>query len=147
MEQGSGKPAINFTYNDVNGKSVSLSDFKGKVVYVDVWATWCGPCRREFPFLKALEEKYHGNKDIVFIGVSSDEVKNIQKWKDFVAKEQLPGVQLHGGIGGDKDIRALYQISGIPRFLLFDKQGNIVSTDAPRPSSEDLAATLTQLLK
>ncbi len=147
MEQGVGKPAIDFTYKDVTGKSVSLSDFKGKVVYVDVWATWCGPCRKELPHLKAVEEKYHGNDNIVFIGVSSDDAKDIQKWKNFVEKEQLPGVQLHGGIGGDQDIRKLYQINGIPRFLLFDKKGNIVSVNAPRPSSEELVPLLTELLK
>lgn len=147
LERGVGKPALNFTYKDVNGKSVSLSDFKGKVVYVDVWATWCGPCRREIPHLKALEEKFHGNGNIVFIGVSSDGIKDIQKWKDFVAKEQLPGIQLHGRTTGDDDILKLYKIEGIPRFLLFDQKGNIVSVDAPNPSSKEIVPLLNSLLK
>ena len=78
--------AADFTYPDVNGKMVSLSDFKGKVVLVDVWATWCGPCRGEIPHLKKLEEEMHG-KDVVFLGVSVDEVKDKQKWLDFIEKE------------------------------------------------------------
>ena len=142
-----GKAAINFTYKDAKGKNVSLSDFKGKVVYVDVWATWCGPCRRELPHLKELEKKFHGNKDIVFMSISTDAVKDIQKWKDFIVAEQLPGVQLHGRTDDDNDIAKIYQISGIPRFLLFDKQGNIVSTDAPRPSSPEIEPLLRNLLK
>ena len=55
-----GSIAADFTYPDVNGKEVSLSDFKGKVVLVDVWATWCGPCRGEIPHLKKLEQEMHG---------------------------------------------------------------------------------------
>ena len=147
LSSGIGKKAVNFTYKDAKGKNVSLSDFKGKVVYVDVWATWCGPCRKEIPHLKELEKKFHGNKDIVFMGISTDAPKDIQKWKDFILAEQLSGVQLHGNTGDAQDITKLYQISGIPRFLLFDKQGNIVSTDAPRPSSPEIEPLLRSLLK
>ncbi len=146
-ESGTGQPGINFTHKDRNGKNVSLSDFKGKVVYVDVWATWCGPCRKEIPSLKEVEKKFHGNNNIVFIGVSIDEAKDQQKWKEFLVKEQLPGVQLFGGNGWESDIAKLYQIKGIPRFLLFDKQGNVVSLNAPRPSSPELLPLLNKLVK
>ncbi len=144
---GAGKPAINFTYKDVNGKTVSLSDFKGKVVYVDVWATWCGPCKKELPYLKELEKKFHGNKNIVFIGIGADELKDFQKWKDFVVKEQLPGVQVYGRTAGNDDICKLYQIKAFPRFMLFDKKGNIASVDAPRPSSKEIEPLLKKLLQ
>jgi len=146
LSSGVGKKAVNFTYKDAKGKNVSLSDFKGKVVYVDVWATWCAPCRQEIPHLKELEKKFHGNKDIVFMSISTDAIKDIQKWKDFIVAEQLPGIQLHGRTDDDNDIAKLYQISGIPRFLLFDKQGNIVSIDAPRPSSSEIEPLLRKLL-
>ena len=63
-----GGVAADFTYPDVNGKNVSLSDFKGKVVLIDVWATWCGPCKQEIPHLKKLEEEMEGT-DVVFLGV------------------------------------------------------------------------------
>ena len=87
-----GGQAADFTYPDVDGKMVSLSDFKGKVVLVDVWATWCGPCRQQIPYLKKLEEEMHGT-DVVFGGVSVDESKDKQKWLDFSKTEGLKGVQ------------------------------------------------------
>lgn len=134
-----GKDAADFTYPDVNGKSVSLSDFKGKVVLVDVWATWCAPCRKEIPALKKLEEEMHG-KDVVFMGVSVDEDKDKQKWLDFVKKEELKGVQIHAS--GWSKIAKDYKITGIPRFMVFDKAGKIVSVDAPRPSDPKLKELL-----
>lgn len=136
--------AANFTYPDVDGKQVSLSDFKGKVVLIDVWATWCGPCKMEIPHLKRLEEEMHG-KDVVFIGVSLDEAKDKQKWVDFVKKEGLKGVQLHAG--GWSKIAQDYKITGIPRFVVIDKQGKVVSADAPRPSSPNLKRLLETELK
>ena len=134
-----GGVAADFTYPDVNGKMVSLSDFKGKVVLVDVWATWCGPCRGEIPYLKKLEEEMHGT-DVVFIGVSVDEAKDKQKWLDFVEKEGLKGVQLLAS--GWSKITKDYKINGIPRFMVFDRDGKIVSVDAPRPSSPELKKML-----
>lgn len=139
-----GGMAADFTYPDVNGKEVSLSDFKGKVVVVDVWATWCGPCRGEIPHLKKLEEELHGT-DVVFIGVSVDEPKDKQKWLDFIQKEQLGGVQLLAS--GWSKITKDYKIKGIPRFMVFDRKGNIVSVDAPRPSSPELKQLLEKELK
>jgi thiol-disulfide isomerase/thioredoxin len=147
LEQGVGQPAINFVYNDLDGNLVSLSDFKGKVVYVDVWATWCGPCRVQLPHLKRVEQEFRDRKDIVFLSVNTDVRRDIQKWKDFVAKEHLPGLHVWGNTGEADAITKLYQISGIPRFLLFDKQGNIVSVNAPTPSSNALVPLLNKLLK
>ena len=74
-----GEPAIDFTYPDINQNTISLSDFKGKYVYVDIWATWCGPCVYEIPFLVELEKQYH-NKNIVFMSVSVDTENAKQKW-------------------------------------------------------------------
>lgn len=136
--------AINFTYPDINDKQVSLTDFKGKLVLVDVWATWCGPCKREIPALKQLEEEFRG-KDIVFMSVSVDEMKDKEKWKKFVTDEGLAGVQLFAG--GWSDIAKNYQIKGIPRFMLFDKKGNIINVDAPRPSEPKLKETIIEWLK
>ncbi len=134
-----GAPAINFTYPDDKGQKVSLTDFKGKVVLVDVWATWCGPCKVEIPHLKKMEEAMRG-KDIVFMSVSVDEQKDHRKWEDFIAKEELKGVQLFAA--GWSDIARNYDIKGIPRFMVFDKKGNIVSIDAPRPSGNELKLLL-----
>ena len=139
-----GGQAADFTYPDVDGKMVSLSDFKGKVVLVDVWATWCGPCRQQIPYLKKLEEEMHGT-DVVFGGVSVDESKDKQKWLDFIKTEGLKGVQLLAG--GWSKITKDYKITGIPRFMVFDKKGNIVSVDVPRPSSPELKKMLENELK
>ena len=139
-----GTVGADFTYPDVAGKEVSLSDFKGKVVVIDVWATWCGPCRQEIPFLKKLEKEMHG-KEVVFIGVSVDEEKNKQKWLDFVKKEELQGIQLFAS--GWSKIAKDYQIKAIPRFMVFDKEGKIVSVDAPRPSNPALKQMIEKALK
>ena len=138
-ESWKGRPWIDFTCPDVNGKMVSLSDFKGKVVVVDVWATWCGPCKYELPYLKKLEEEMRGT-DVVFIGVSVDKAEDKQKWIDFVKKENLPGIQLHSADWGI--MKTDYNIQSIPRFMVFDREGKFVSESAPRPSSPQLKKIL-----
>jgi len=139
-----GAKAFDFAFPDVNGKVVSLNDFKGKVVLVDVWATWCGPCVKEIPSLKKLEEEFHG-KDVVFLSVSVDDHKDKEKWKKYVADEHLGGVQIHAGPGSE--ISRDYKISGIPRFMLFDKNGNIIDVDSPRPSDPKLKGILNKWLE
>lgn len=139
-----GKAAANFTYPDRSGKLVSLSDFRGKVVVVDVWAHWCGPCRAQIPALKKLEEEMHG-KDVVFIGVSVDEKKDYHKWEEALDKEGLGGIQLFAS--GWSKITKDYKITGIPRFMVFDRKGNVVNATAPRPSDPALKRLLEKELK
>lgn len=141
------KAPINFTFPDAGGTDVSLSEFRGKVVYIDIWATWCGPCKREMPAMKVLEAEYKDNKDIVFMGVSVDASKNIQKWKDFLVSEQLPGVQLFAGDMAGPTLSKPYNIKGIPRFMLVGKDGSLIYMDAPRPSSSEIRAVLDAALK
>ncbi|MDR1783748.1 MAG: TlpA family protein disulfide reductase [Dysgonamonadaceae bacterium] len=140
------QPAIGFNFRDINDKPVALSDLKGKIVYIDVWATWCGPCIREIPYLKKLESDYH-DKNIAFISVSIDADKDHTKWKSFVEKEQLSGIQLFAGTDGGKELAAAYKISGIPRFIVVGKDGNLVAPDAPRPSSSEIRFLFDNLLK
>ena len=121
-----------------------ISSYKGKVLYIDAWATWCGPCKREIPSLKTLEEEYHG-KNVQFISVSTD--KDIKVWKDFIVKESMGGHQLHQSENFEETISKLYIINSIPRFIIIDEAGNIVNTDAPRPSSgEEIRNILNMLL-
>lgn len=144
-----GEKASDFTYPDNKGKMVSLSDFRGKVVVVDVWATWCGPCRAEIPYLVKLEKEMEG-KDVVFIGVSVDEQKDHKKWLEVLEKEGLEGVQLFTNgrdkNGRDKIIKD-YKIKGIPRFMVFDKKGNVVTINSPRPSNLELRKLLERELR
>lgn len=146
LHKNVGQKGLNFTYNDINGKPVSFSDFKGKLVYIDLWATWCGPCKAEIPHMKKIEEDYHG-QNIVFVSLSLDKPKDAQKWKDFVTKEQLKGIQLMADKDFGSDVAKNYDVNAIPRFLLFDTKGNIINADALRPSNPELRVQLDKLLK
>jgi Thiol-disulfide isomerase and thioredoxins len=119
---------------DTKGKKVKLSDFKGKVIYIDFWATWCGPCKQELPHYSKLIEKFKGNKDIVFISISMDDTK--EKWLSFIAKDATPSIQLYPV---DKNaLMKQWQISGIPRFVLIGKDFSIADALADRPSSKEI---------
>ena len=135
---------IDFTFPDVNGKEVSFSDFKGKVVLLDIWATWCGPCRTELPYLKKLEEEMAGT-DLVVIGVSTDLQKNYDKWEDMVRRKEVVGIQLFSN--GGEELKKVYQIESIPRFIVFDREGKIAESSAPRPSNPELKELLNELLE
>ena len=126
-----GQPSPTFTYEDINGQMVALSSLKGKYVYIDCWATWCGPCCNEIPHLQKLEHDY-ANKNIHFVSISSD--KNKQAWMNMVKKDKLGGIQLFRG--DDRSFSKTFMISGIPRFILLDKEGCIVDAHAPRPSDD-----------
>lgn len=134
-----GQPSVAFNYENHKGGTTSLADLKGKYVYIDMWATWCGPCKKEIPFLKEVEEKYHG-KNIEFVSISVD--KNKDAWTNMVTEKELGGIQLHHG--GDQEFSKAYNITGIPRFILLDPNGAIVDADAPRPSSTKLIDLFTE---
>ncbi|POY36220.1 hypothetical protein C3K47_10710 [Solitalea longa] len=136
--------APGFTYPDLNGKMVSLSDFTGKVVLMDIWASWCGPCKQEIPYLNALEKEMHG-KDVVFMSVSIDKLTDKDKWLKAIADNQAGGNQLFSA--NDTQFAKDYMITTIPRFVVIDKKGNMVQMNAPRPSSPDLKQLLLEELK
>lgn len=139
-----GKEAPIFSYPNLEGKLYSLNDFKGKYVYIDVWATWCAPCIREQPFLEEIEEKYKGNDNIVFLGISIDE--NKKAWEEMVVAKEMKGIQLIADAAWQSKLNIDYNIKAIPRFLFIDKEGKIISSDADRPSSEALKEKLAELL-
>lgn len=136
-----GQPSPIFCGEDVSGKTVTLNDLKGKYIYIDVWATWCGPCRGELPHLKKLEEKYNG-KDIEFVSLSCDQ--NKEAWKKMVTSQNMKGVQLY--IGNKAAFMQEYMIFGIPRFILLDKEGKIISSQMTRPSQLETAQKFDELL-
>jgi thiol-disulfide isomerase/thioredoxin len=131
-------------YENNAGGTTSLDDFKGKYVYIDVWATWCGPCKAEIPFLKAVEKKYH-DKNIVFVSISADKTKAHDTWKKMIQEKNLSGIQLISDADFNSGFMKDYKINAIPRFILIDPNGNIVSPNAPRPSTDELINLFDQL--
>ncbi|WP_299005818.1 TlpA disulfide reductase family protein [uncultured Tenacibaculum sp.] len=129
-------------YENNAGGTTSLDDLKGKYVYIDLWATWCQPCKNEIPFLKKVEEKYH-NKNIEFVSISVDRQKDYETWKKMIVDKELSGVQLYAK--EDKSFMDAYRVSGIPRFILLDPEGNIVDSNAPRPSNPKLVELFESL--
>ncbi|MBE7644929.1 redoxin domain-containing protein [Tenacibaculum finnmarkense genomovar ulcerans] len=130
------------TYENHKGGNISLDDLKGKYVYIDMWATWCNPCKQEIPFLQKVEKKYHGKK-IEFVSISVDDQRDYEKWKKMVSDKNLSGIQLYAK--GDKTFSVAYKVNSIPRFILIDPQGNIVDANAPRPSNPKLITLFDSL--
>lgn len=129
-----------FVFKDIKGKEVKLEDFAGKYIYIDCWATWCGPCKKEIPSLMELEKKFHG-QNIAFVSVSSD--KDLKAWKDMVKLDGLTGIQLH--IGDEKEFHKAMQVRTIPRFMLVDPQGYFVSDNMTRPSNSQTEEFINSL--
>lgn len=128
----SGNKAFDFSLPDATGKTHELAEFKGKLVYIDVWATWCAPCRREIPFMQKLYAEYK-NKNIVFVSISVDDL--IEDWKKMLHIEKPGWLQLHA----DRKQSSLledYIISTIPRFILIDENGLIIDAQAPAASGD-----------
>nr|WP_288808473.1 TlpA disulfide reductase family protein [uncultured Sphingobacterium sp.] len=142
VETKTGVPAFQFNYPDINGKKTSLADLKGKVVLIDMWATWCGPCRAEESHWEKLNEEFNG-KPVAFVGVSVDQDK--PKWDSYVKEKKLKGIQLHAG--SDNELSNAYKVNSIPRYLLIDKAGNLITADSPRPSDPKLKTLLEDWIK
>lgn len=134
----------------LNGKPLHLSDFEGKVVYIDFWASWCGPCRRQFPFSKKLHvelEDQLGKKkaeEIVFLYISIDKDENA--WRKAVEQFGLKGVQAFSAANWADGAGSFFKISGIPRYMIIGKDGEIVNSNAKRPSMEGIIDDLVKLL-
>jgi thiol-disulfide isomerase/thioredoxin len=142
LTKGSPSPVFE-NYENFKGGTTSLSDLKGKYVYIDIWATWCGPCKREIPSLKALEQKFEG-KNIEFVSISVDNVDgrrgSHESWLQMVKNDQLGGIQLFADNDFNSQFVRAYGINSIPRFILVDPNGNIVEANAMRPSDPSIAA-------
>jgi len=143
LSKGQASPKF-IAYENVNGGTTSLDDLKGKYVFIDLWATWCAPCVKELPFLKKLEEEYHG-KNIEFVGISLNDQKDHDRWKKLIQKKGLKGIQLLSDKAMESDFAKAYKVFTIPRFIVLDPDGNIVTSNAPFPSDPKLKELLNGL--
>jgi thiol-disulfide isomerase/thioredoxin len=137
-----GKPAPDFSLIDENGKKVSLKDFKGKYVYIDVWATWCRPCIAEMPHLEQLKEKYK-DAPIVFVGVNVNSYKG--DWEAYLKTNRVAGVKLYAG--ENSAFAEDYQVYSVPKSILINPYGVISTASAPRPSENELITLLFDRIK
>jgi thiol-disulfide isomerase/thioredoxin len=140
-----GTEAYNFILPDVNDKNISLKDFRGKVVVLDMWAMWCAPCLQEKPYFRKIEEEYKNNGEIVFISVSTDGMEKKEIWKGFLKRKGWDGIELICEY--TESLMKYYKVEGIPRFMIFDKNGKIVTVNAPRPSDPGFKSLIETTLK
>ena len=139
-----GTPAPDIEFEDRNGKVYHLADFAGKPLYIDLWASWCGPCCEEIPYMAKFVESLGKDPEIVCISVSVDEERD--NWTDKLEEVGAAWPQFLATEAGQDSISNQYFVSGIPRFLLIDAEGKIASVNAPRPSNPDLLEELLALL-
>jgi thiol-disulfide isomerase/thioredoxin len=116
-----------------------LAQYKGKVIYVDFWASWCPPCRGEMPSSQKLHSQFEG-KDVVFLYISFDRAADA--WKGGIEKMDIKGVHYFPAGDANQAVSTKYGITGIPRYMLVDKTGKVINDDAPRPSSGQVIAGL-----
>ncbi|MDB5157303.1 MAG: Alkyl hydroperoxide reductase/ Thiol specific antioxidant/ Mal allergen [Mucilaginibacter sp.] len=136
-----GQPIMEFTQNDVNGKPVSLSSLKGKYVLVDFWASWCGPCRMEYPFIHKAYDEFK-NKNFEVIGVSLDDKKNL--WVNAIKDNHFDWVEVCDLKGRQNEVAVAYGISAIPQSLLVDPNGIIIAKNL---RGDDLIEKLKEVIK
>lgn len=126
---------------DVDGNVVDFAEFKGKYVYVDMWASWCGPCCREVPYLQELEKTLE-NKDVVFVSISTD--ADTASWKNKMAELGMHGNQLHDR---NNTLGTALNVRGIPFFVIYDKEGKLHTYGAMRPSTGELLKKFLEELR
>lgn len=137
-----GQSAPDFTLADTAGHPVCLADLKGKVVFIDFWATWCAPCLVSMPKVKEMEEQFKDRSDVVFLKVNVRD--DGQRWKDFVRKRKLGGTNLFADGDQTKALFKAYNFNGIPHFVLVGKNGKLV--DANTYPGEEATAKLRAAL-
>jgi thiol-disulfide isomerase/thioredoxin len=134
-----GEICPSFALEDTSGVRMSLESLRGKYVYIDVWASWCYPCRKQVPYLQRLEEEL-SDKNITFLGISLDEINF--RWLGMIQGAKMDGLQWRVL---DSKFKESFGIKAIPRFILLDKQGRVVKINMSRPSEPETKDFLLKL--
>ncbi|MEG2228286.1 MAG: TlpA disulfide reductase family protein [Odoribacter sp.] len=140
-----GKQIYSFEFENKDGKIIRSSDFFGKYLFIDIWATWCAPCKCQIPFLKKLEEELEG-RDIEFLSVSVDKLADKNKWLATLKELGMNGNCAISPNAFNYEMFKLYKVTSIPRFILVDPEGRIVFDKGRRPSDPILKMQLKELL-
>ncbi|WP_338237190.1 TlpA disulfide reductase family protein [Persicobacter diffluens] len=135
-----GAVAPDISLQDTEGQTVKLSDLRGKVVLLDFWASWCGPCRKESPHLVQTYKDFE-SKGFELYGVSLD--RNAEAWKKALEEDQLPGKQVIGVVNNEAEVAKTYSITAIPTSFLLDKEGKIIAKNL---RGDELAEKLAEVL-
>jgi len=138
-----GAVAPDFTQNDPDGKPVKLSDFRGKYVLIDFWASWCSPCRQENPNLVKAYAQFK-NKNFEILGVSLDNPNAETAWLNAIERDRMTWTQVSDLQGWKNQAALLYGVEGIPQNFLIDPKGVIIAKNL---RGEELIRTLSSLLK
>lgn len=139
----------NFEFLTRTGEKVYLSDYKGKVIYMDFWATWCKPCLMEIPWAKDLQQQLKEEPNIVFLNISVD--RGAEKWKSWLAENEPESdeksIHVQPSKESMEDIRYRWSSRGIPFYIIVNQEGKIVDENAKRPSSSKIVYDLRKVLK
>ncbi|MCI5084244.1 MAG: TlpA family protein disulfide reductase [Saprospiraceae bacterium] len=150
-----GKVVVLENYENINTYKSLVNRFKGKVILLDLWGTWCGPCKREFQFKDGLK-KYIKDKDIVLVYVNIDRPNGEARWEKMINSANLTGYHVYANQDLISDLRKRFykrvnpdgrKVMGLPTYVIIDRNGKVVNKNAPRPSSQQkLYSTLHQVL-
>lgn len=127
-----GRKAPDCILKDINGKQHSLKEFCGKILVIDVWATWCSSCLKKMPDFMKLREEFKHNPDVMFITVSIDRKKDTDKWKAAIKRRGMSGMlNLIPDTDEASQFECDFRIVGVPRYIIIDRDGDIVTAYAP----------------
>lgn len=141
-----GVKAYDIILHAPDGHTVHLSDItKGKFTYIDIWATWCGPCKKQIPYLEEVVERQKNNGRLQVIGLSIDE--NVDAWKKMLDEKKWPWAQYNINGAAVDQLFKEYAITTIPRFIMIDPNGNLFKADAPQPSDPQMEQIIIEQTK
>ena len=120
-----------------------LDQYKGKVVYIDFWASWCGPCKKQMPYSSKIKQEFKG-KEVVFLYISSD--RNEKAWRNAVTALDIKGENYRASAKVWNEYNDLFDVKYIPRYVLIDKNGQVVNDNAKRPSDPAIITDIESLL-